>query len=251
MAREVTFVLRRHLPGSKPRSERYQVPVERGMTVLDCLQFIREEIDPTLAYRSSCRMAICGSCAMMIQGRPRLACQTQALELGDRVEVGPLPNYRVVKDLVVDLSGLFEKHRALMPYILRPEEPIGELLQSPEELERYLQFAYCTKCGACLSACPTAATDPSFLGPQALAQAYRWTVDTRDGGGMQRLQRAVAPEGLFRCHFAGACSEACPKGVDPALALQRLKRLALEVRWRLRQLHPPAPLAPELRAHET
>ncbi len=248
IVKEVLFRVHRFSPdGGGARMQEYRVPVRRGMTVLEGLHYIRDNLDATLSYRFSCRMAICGSCGMFINGLPRLACQTQILELeSDLIEVRPLPNYRVIKDLVPDLSPFFEKHRSLMPYIIRQDEPEGELLQSPEELNAYLQFAYCIKCGLCYAACPTVATDEEYFGPQALAQAFRYTTDSRDGGWEVRMKVACSPEGLWHCHFAGACSEACPKGVDPALAIQLLKREAVFVRWGLKRPHPPAPEAPEV-----
>ena len=116
-----------------------------------------------------------------------------------------------------------------MPYVIhRDKEELqkdaGEFAQSPEELEKYLQFAYCIKCGACLAACPTNATDDDFSGPQALAAAYRYVADSRDEGLEQRMASLDGPNGVWRCHYAGACSEACPKGVDPSLGIQLLKR---------------------------
>ncbi|MBC7347374.1 MAG: succinate dehydrogenase iron-sulfur subunit [Clostridia bacterium] len=226
MAEEVSFAVYRYRPGDKPYYAAYSVPVARGMTVLDALTYIKENLDTTLAFRASCRMGICGSCGMMLNGFPHLACHTQVDEVrgkGKKIEVAPLAHFPVVRDLVVDLGPLFAKHRAVRPYILEAGEG-EESRQLPEELERYLQFAYCLKCGSCWAACPTAATDAHFLGPQALAQAYRYLADTRDRGGGTRLALVAQSEGAWRCHFAGNCSKACPKGVDPALGVQLLKR---------------------------
>jgi len=234
----------------RPHYRSYDVPVPRGMTVLDALIWIRDELDGSLAYRASCRMGICGSCGMLIDKRPRLACQTQVLELGgDVVEVEPLPNFPNIKDLVPDLEPLFEKHKAIKPYLIREdrkeqESPIGEYLQSPEELEEYLQLSYCIKCGMCLSACPTVATDPLFLGPQALAGAYRYSADSRDEGFLERLSVIDTNQGPWRCHFAGACTQACPKGVDPALAIQLLKRRMIAYRLGFGRRRKGAPLSP-------
>ncbi|MEW6045856.1 MAG: succinate dehydrogenase iron-sulfur subunit [Bacillota bacterium] len=211
------------------RWQEFSVPTAPGMTVLDALVSIKEHQDGSLAFRSSCRMGVCGSCGMYVNGKPRLACQTQVGELGQVIEVAPLPNHDVIKDLVPDLSRTFEHHRAIKPYIIRDDEaemasPTREFRQTPEEMERYLQFAYCLKCSLCVAACPTAATDPLFLGPQALAQAYRYTADTRDCGWQERFDVIATDHGIFNCHLAGACSEACPKGVDPALGIQLMKR---------------------------
>ncbi|NLG69526.1 MAG: succinate dehydrogenase iron-sulfur subunit [Firmicutes bacterium] len=216
------------------RWQTYQVPYTPGMTVLDALIAVKERQDGSLAFRSSCRMGVCGSCGMLVNGKPRLTCQTQVSELGTHLEVAPLPNHDVIKDLVPDLSGTFERHRKVHPYIIRPaadeaemRAPTREFDQTPEEMERYLQFAYCLKCSLCVAACPTAATDPLFLGPQALAQAYRYIADSRDAGWEVRADAVDGVHGVFSCHLAGACSEACPKGVDPALGIQLLKRSLL------------------------
>lgn len=230
--REITFRVRRFDPDNDaaPFWEEYRLQVKEGMTVLEALHELKAQQAPTLAWRSSCRMGVCGSCGMYINDLPRLACQTQVLHLGtDVVTVAPLPNYPTVRDLVPDLEPLIEKHAAIKPFIIHSnsqemETPSGEFLQTPEEREAFSQFTYCIKCGLCLAACPTVATDPLFLGPQALAQAYRYTVDNRDCGLPERLEAIDAFHGPYQCHLAGACSQACPKGVDPALGIQLLKR---------------------------
>jgi succinate dehydrogenase / fumarate reductase iron-sulfur subunit len=169
---------------------------------------------------------------MMINGKPRLACNTQVSSLGPVVAVSALPNHDTIKDLVPDLASTFRKHARVTPYILRRdrdevERPTREFVQTPDDMLGYVQFSYCLKCSLCLAACPTEASVPSFLGPQALAAAYRYTADTRDAGFAERARIVDALHGAFGCHLAGACSEACPKGVDPALAIQLLKRALL------------------------
>lgn len=230
--REITFRVRRFDPDkdSAPHWSEYKLHVPDGMTVLEALHEIKAQKEPTLAWRSSCRMGVCGSCGMFINDLPMLACQTQVLHLGtDVVTVAPLPNYDNVKDLVPDLEPLIQKHALIKPFIIQAnsneiEEPTGEFLQSPEERDEYSQFTFCIKCGLCLAACPTVATDSLFLGPQALAQAYRYTIDNRDCGLKDRLEAIDAFHGPYQCHMAGACSQACPKGVDPAFGIQLLKR---------------------------
>jgi len=208
----------------------YTVPVSRGMTVLQGLLYIKEKLDQTLSIRFSCRMATCGSCGMMINGLPRLACYTLVDELKSRtIVVEPLRNFPVIKDLVTDFGEFFNKHRLVKPYLIRidaheQERSNTSYTQSEEEVEKFLQFAYCIKCGLCYAACPVVATDKSFLGPQALAQAYRYLADSRDEGGGERLQPLGNGHSLLRCHFAASCSQVCPKGVDPALAIQLLRR---------------------------
>jgi len=230
--REITFRVRRFDPDKEPAPhwDEYKMHVHDGMTILEALHELKATQEPTLAYRSSCRMGVCGSCGMFINDMPQLACQTQVLHLGtDVVSVAPLPNYPNVKDLVPNLEPLIQKHAAIKPFIIHTnsaeiDEPTGEFIQSAEEREAFSQFTYCIKCGICLAACPTVATDPEFLGPQALAQAYRYTADNRDCGLQERIVAIDAFHGPYQCHMAGACSQACPKGVDPAFGIQLLKR---------------------------
>ncbi len=230
--KNVVFEILRYDPekDSAPHMKRYDVPVTKGMTVLDGLLWLKENVDASIAYRSSCRMGVCGSCGMFINGMPRLACNNQIMHLkADVIKIKPLPNNNIIKDLVPDLEPFFDKHRTVKPFLIRDQvaeldNPTGEYFQSPEELVNYIQFAYCIKCGICLSACPTVATDDKFLGPQALAQAWRYSADSRDEGGKERHAIVDVNHGAWNCHFAGACSDACPKGVDPAFAIQLLKQ---------------------------
>ncbi len=203
------------------------------MTVLSALLYAKERIDHSVAIRFSCRMASCGSCGMKINGLPKLACYTQVTEYGDQpITVEPLDNYPLIRDLVTDFDGFFTNHQAIKPFIMRrnpleQESSESEYIQSPRELEDFLQFSYCIKCGLCNAACPTMATDPFFVGPQALGQAYRYVADSRDEGAAERVKVIDGEHGIWRCHFAGSCSFVCPKGVDPALAIQRLRRLTI------------------------
>jgi len=248
---EVTFRIRRFdaSTGAEPRWEDYAVPYASGMTVLEGLKLIKERLSPTLAWRSSCRMGVCGSCAMLVDGRPCLACTTQLSELGGSiVTVAPLPNFDIIRDLVPDLSPMFEAHAAVGPQILRDDaaemdEPTGEFWQSPHQLEAYLQFSYCIKCGCCMAACPTYATDPTYSGPMPLAQAHRYNADSRDGGFSERKAVLAGARGPWRCHFAGECSQVCPKGVDPARAIQLMKRQLVLDYLHLRKQPCPASLA--------
>ena len=191
---------------------------------------MKEKLDPTLSIRFSCRMATCGSCGMMINGLPRLACYTLVSQLKSKtITVQPLNNFPVVKDLVADFTDFFGKHRAMKPYLLRidtyeQEKSNISYRQTDEELLKYIQFAYCIRCGLCYAACPVVATDKRFPGPQALSQLYRYYIDSRDEGGGERLEVVSDSHGVLRCHFAGSCSQVCPKGVDPALAIQLLRR---------------------------
>ncbi|MEJ2110047.1 MAG: succinate dehydrogenase iron-sulfur subunit [Acidobacteriota bacterium] len=228
----VKFEVLRYNPDKdkSPQLKNYSVPVTKGMTVLDGLIWIKEHLDSSLSWRSSCRMGICGSCGMFINGLPRLACNNQIIHLhSDRVVVKPLPNYDIIRDLVPDLERLFSKHRSVKPYLIRKDSqeqdiPTGEYFQSQQELVNYIQFAYCIKCGLCMAACPTVATSDEYVGPQPLAAGWRYLADSRDDGIEQRRDVVYSSHGVYRCHFAGACSQVCPKGVDPALAIQLAKR---------------------------
>ncbi|MDV3293421.1 MAG: succinate dehydrogenase iron-sulfur subunit [Nitrososphaerales archaeon] len=215
---------------AKPRFEEFKVPLREGMTVLDAILHARDYTDHSIGVRFSCRMASCGSCGMKINGLPRLACYTPVEELNSNtVTVQPMDNFPIVKDLATDLSGFFEKHTSLLPHLVRSDAeemdgPTSEYSMSPKELDEITQFTYCIKCGLCTSSCPTAATDSLYPGPQALAQAYRYTMDVRDEGGKERFRLMDTEHGIWRCHYAGSCSAVCPKGVDPALGIQLLKR---------------------------
>lgn len=246
--RDVEVYVERYDPereeGWRRWRQQYTLRVEPGMTVLDGLHALKETQDATLAYRFSCRMAVCGSCGMLINGKPSLACNTQILDVAQRVlTVAPMPNYDIVRDLVPDLSTLFQHHRRIGPYLQRDEEelesPTGEFYQTPEQLVSYLQFSYCIRCGLCVSACPTVATDAEYLGPMVLAQAHRYNADSRDGGFHNRKLVVGAPGGAFSCHYAGECSNVCPKGVDPARAIQLLKRDLVFDYLRLGRRHKP------------
>lgn len=251
----VTFEILRYNPETdrEPVMKTHHVPVKKGMTVLDGLLWLKEHVDSTLAWRSSCRMGVCGSCGMFINGTPRLACNNQIVHLdSDRVVIKPLPNFDIIRDLVPDVEGFFAKHRSVKPYLIRKQveelnNPSGEYFQSQDELVNYIQFAYCIKCGLCLSACPTVATDARYRGPQALAQAWRYTADSRDEGAEERGKEVYSSYGVFRCHFAGECSQVCPKGVDPAFAIQLLKQDIFLKKLRLRKDRLGTTVAPPVK----
>ena len=227
------IVLKVYRGGSNKKSgspySSFLVPIRRWTTVLDALIYAKEHLDSSIAIRYSCRMASCGSCGMKINGIPRLACYTKISELGTHtITCEPLPNFPLIRDLVTDFQKFFNHHRNMQPFIQNPYpdpnmEELSELKQRPEEVDNYLQFSYCIKCGLCYSACPTVATDTKFPGPQALSQAYRYFADNRDDAGKKRLNIIDDKHGIWRCHFAGSCSTVCPKGVDPALGIQLLR----------------------------
>jgi succinate dehydrogenase / fumarate reductase, iron-sulfur subunit len=213
-----------------PHYDTFEIPLQRWTTVLDALIYAKSYLDSSIAIRYSCRMASCGSCGMKINGIPRLACYTNVSELeGSTIICEPLTNFPQIRDLVTDFSQFFSHHKKMQPYIqnenadIKDIRKLSEYNQTPSEVDKYLQFSYCIKCGLCYSACPTVATDTKFPGPQALAQAYRYYVDTRDNTANERLNIIDERHGIWRCHFAGSCSVVCPKGVDPALGIQLLR----------------------------
>lgn len=213
----------------------FNVPYEKWTTVLEVILEVKKHFDHSVAVRYSCRQATCGSCGMIINGKPKLACFTKISELDSNVvTVEPMNNFPVIRDLAVKFEKLFDTHQKIKPYLIRDDTELvsdeKEFLQTPEEVEQYIQFANCIKCGLCNSACPTMATDSSFVGPQALAQAYRYVADSRDKGKDSRLKMIDDSHGIWRCHFAGSCSQVCPKGVDPAMGIQLLRGYMLGFR---------------------
>jgi len=235
MPKEVTIRCSRWTPsiGGKPHVKEYRVPYSQGMTVLDALLYVKENIDPSLSFRYSCRMGICGSCGMLINGRPMLACETQIKELPPGpVETEPLTNYDPVRDLATDFTDFFAHYAFVRPYLIRTdreeqEKPAKQYLQTERDRLKYLQFSYCIMCGLCDAACPPYAMDTRYLGPQALAAAFRWMADSRDEGSKEREPTVDHEHGCWQCHIAQTCSVVCPKGIDPALGIQGLKRLLI------------------------
>jgi succinate dehydrogenase / fumarate reductase iron-sulfur subunit len=244
--KKVNFRVFRYDPakGEGVRYSVYEVPVFKGTTVLDALLYIKEKLDPSLSMRYSCRMAVCGSCGMVINGKEMLACKTQVEKLEkDTIVVRPMNNMPVMRDLVTDFSVFFDKHRSVLPYIVRDDVDLNmnrEYMQKPDEVIDFLMFSNCIKCGLCYSACPTNAMDEAFLGPMAMGQAYRYIADTRDGAHGRRMEVLDSSHGLWNCHFAGSCSDVCPKGVDPAFAIQQLKALAIRKAGTLKKKRPAA-----------
>src|SRR2546425_20436 len=225
MVLKVTRYRPEHQP--KPYFDEYEVPYREDMVVLDALNYIKDEVDGSLAYRWSCRMGVCGSCGMMVNYKPRLTCSTFLREFYPKpIVIEPLESFPVVRDLVIDMTGFMEKLQAVKPWIIREIEASvesGEYLQSPEQVDRFKQFSMCINCLLCYAACPVAAKDPEFLGPAVLALAHRYNQDSRDEGRQERHQAIAVDWGLWDCTFIGECSVVCPKGVDPAAAIQREK----------------------------
>lgn len=227
--KNVTLKVFRYSPeqGGEPTEQVYEVPFRDDWVVLDALNYIKDQIDGTLSYRWSCRMGVCGSCGMMVNGEPKLTCATFLRDyFPDEIRVAPLSNFSVVRDLVVELDDFFGKIQAVKPWIIRKEErPVeeGEYLQTPDQLAEFKQFSMCINCALCYSACPVYGPESDFLGPAALALAYRYNLDSRDEGQEEREDVIASEEGIWNCTFVGECSAVCPKEVDPAVAIQRSK----------------------------
>ncbi len=212
---------------SEPVWQRYTVPYTDDMSVLQALQQIKDDQDGSLSFRWSCRMAICGSCGMMVNGKPHLSCQTFLRDLlPGPVRVEALAHFPIERDLVVSVDGFVKKLESITPYIV-PKEPRtlaeGEYRQTPAQLEQFEQYSGCINCMLCYSACPQFGLDPSFTGPGVLALLHRYNADSRDGGQAQRMEVLGSTEGVWNCTAVGYCSEVCPKGVDPANAVNQNK----------------------------
>jgi len=231
MADSIVLEIARYSPESdhKPHLESYEVPVRQEWVVLDALNHIKDNVDGSLSYRWSCRMGICGSCGMMVNGEPRLTCATflsSYARNGNRIRVEPLRYFPVIRDLVTEIGGFVSKLKKARPWLVHKDQPPlseGEFLQTPEQLERYRQFSMCINCTLCYAACPVVGLDPVFIGPAAIALAQRYNMDSRDQGSPERTAVLAHPDGIWGCTFVGECTRVCPKHVDPAGAIQQYK----------------------------
>ena len=191
------------------------------------MQYIKDYLDGSLSFRWSCRMAICGSCGMMINGEPSLSCETFLRDYYPaRVRVEALAHFPIEKDLVINMEGFIEKLESIQPYIIPKEERTlaqGEYLQTPAQLASYEQFSSCINCMLCYAACPQFGLNAEFIGPGAMALLHRYNIDSRDAGKAERMELVNSEEGVFNCTAVGYCSEVCPKHVDPANAVNQNK----------------------------
>jgi fumarate reductase iron-sulfur subunit len=229
MADRITLQVARYRPETEAVAtiQEYEVPCPKEWVILDGLNYIKDRLDGTLSYRWSCRMGICGSCGMTVNGEPKLTCATFLADYAPGpVRVEPLRNFPVVRDLVVEIGDFMRKLVKVKPWIVRGEEkPLseGEYRQTPDQLEDYKQFSMCINCMLCYAACPIYGLDPKFIGPAAIALAQRYNLDSRDEGADERLEILSEHEGIWGCTFVGECTKVCPKNVDPAGAIQRYK----------------------------
>jgi fumarate reductase iron-sulfur subunit len=232
MGDKITLQVTRYRPEEESSAtvQEYEVPCPKDWVVLDGLNYIKDRVDGSLTYRWSCRMGICGSCGMTVNGEPKLTCETFLSEYGNGpVKVEPLRNFPVIRDLVVEIGDFMRKLVSVKPWIIRNKEKLlsdGEYLQTPDELDEYKQFGMCINCMLCYSACPIYGLEPGFIGPAAIALAQRYNLDSRDEGSAERLEVLSEHDGIWGCTFVGECTEVCPKHVDPAGAIQRYKLTA-------------------------
>jgi succinate dehydrogenase/fumarate reductase iron-sulfur protein len=214
----VEFNISRYDPEKNRKyTSTFKVPIRKGTTMLDSLLYIKDNLDESLTFRQSCRMGICGDCAVNVNGQPMLACYTQVLDLGaDSITVEPLSNAPVIKDLVVDMQPFFQTYKRIKPYLIKPGGGLKkpeEFEQSPADLKKYWDLTLCIKCSICNSACP-AIIDEKFLGPSALTATYRWVTDSRDQGNEERLKPMT--DNVWLCTQCNSCTLFCPKKLSCA-----------------------------------
>lgn len=226
----VRFEIKRFNPevDKAPYFKSYDVEMDETDRVLDGLTEIRWRLDGTLAFRRSCEHGICGSDAMRINGRNRLACKTLVREVGSQVRVEPILGFPVLRDLIIDQDRFFRNYRRLLPYLINDDPPPArERLQSPQQRARFDDTTKCILCAACTTACPSAWADQSFVGPAALVQAHRFIFDSRDQGAKERLARLSGRDGAWGCRTIYNCTQACPRDIQVTRAIAEVKRAAI------------------------
>jgi succinate dehydrogenase / fumarate reductase iron-sulfur subunit len=228
---DYTFKIQRFNPDKdkKPHYEEYTIPLEQTDRVLDGLNEIKWTQDGTLTYRRSCAHGVCGSDAMRINGRNRLACKVLIKEVGsNHITIEPMLGFTVIKDLVVDLEPFFEKYRSIAPYLIN-DSPPGETerLQSPEDRARYDDGTKCILCAACTTSCPPFWANKEFVGPAAIVNAHRFIFDSRDQGAEDRLAILNTKNGVWRCRTVFNCTDACPRDIEITRAIEDVKRTLL------------------------
>jgi succinate dehydrogenase / fumarate reductase, iron-sulfur subunit len=217
--------------GDNPRVDSYDVNMDEcGPMVLDVLIKIKNEMDPTLTFRRSCREGICGSCAMNIDGTNTLACTKSTGDAEEELTIYPLPHMPVVKDLVPDLTHFYAQYASIKPWMqTQSAAPDHERLQSPQERAKLDGLYECILCACCSTSCPSYWWNSDrYLGPAILLQAYRWIIDSRDEYTGERLDDLEDPFRLYRCHTIMNCAKVCPKGLNPAKAIAEIKKLMVE-----------------------
>ena len=212
---------------SNPRKDYFEINIDEcGPMVLDALIYIKSKIDSSLTFRRSCREGVCGSCSMNIDGTNTLACTKHIKDVKGNIKIYPLPHMKVIKDLVPDLSEAYKQYASVEPWLksTKPSKSEREQLQSPEERKKIDGAYECILCFCCSTSCPSYWWNgDQYLGPAALLQAYRWIADSRDESSKSRLESLKDSFKLYRCHTIMNCTKACPKGLNPAQAISRIK----------------------------
>jgi succinate dehydrogenase / fumarate reductase iron-sulfur subunit len=226
---DVTVKILRYNPevADEPRWESYQVTAEPTDRVLDALHKVKWDLDGSLTFRRSCAHGVCGSDAMRINGKNRLACKTLLKDVNPSqpITVEPIKGLPVLKDLVVDMEPFFEAFRSIKPFLIADDRvPTRERLQSAEDRERFDDTTKCIMCAACTTSCPVFWNDESYFGPQAIVMAHRFIFDSRDTGADERLEILNEKEGVWRCRTTFNCTDACPRGIEVTKAIQEVKR---------------------------
>lgn len=222
---EYQLLLQRYAPehDNEPRLQRFTVPGDHTTSVLDALLYVQQKLDVTLGLRWSCRMAICGSCGVMVNGIPKLGCKTFLRDYHSDIIIEPLAHFAVEKDLIVDMTQFLAHLLAIKPYLINDYSGTAVHKQTPAQLAKYQQFSNCINCGLCYSACPQFGLNPEFLGPAAITLAQRYNLDSRDNGKAARMPQLNGKNGAWGCTFVGFCSDVCPKQLDPAAAVNQAK----------------------------
>jgi succinate dehydrogenase / fumarate reductase iron-sulfur subunit len=228
---QVHLKIRRFDPDKDHKAywQEFDVEVDPMDRILDALNAVKWYQDGSLTYRRSCAHGVCGSDAMVINGRNRLACKELVRDYGSRVQIEPMRGFNVIKDLVVDMDSFFAKYRQVKPYLINDDPPPehAERLQSPEERAVYDDTTKCILCAACTTACPPFWTNGDFVGPASIVNAHRFIFDSRDRGTAERLAVLDSREGVWRCRTVFNCVDACPRGIDITKAIGDIKKLIL------------------------
>ena len=224
----ITLEVFRYKPdeNTEPFFQNYEIPLKKEWVILDALNYVKDHLEGTLSYRWSCRMGVCGSCGMMVNGKPVLTCNTFVEKFSPGpIRIEPLENFPVVRDLVIEMSDFLDKLKSVKPWIIRDylDHVEEEYRQTPDQLADYKQYSMCINCMLCYSACPVYGLETEFVGPAAIALAQRYNMDNRDQGNEQRMEVLSDDNGMWHCTFVGDCSAVCPENVDPAGAIQRYK----------------------------
>jgi len=234
MAERITLSIKRfYAPQNKTWWQDYDIDLKSGMTVLEALYFIAENIDGSLSFRYSCRGAVCGSCAMMINGTITLACHTQiASLLPGTVKIEPLPRFKVLKDLIVEMDAFLEKYRSIDPFMLNDFKENAETLQTPSNRKEIVNSVKCILCASCHSACPLTAFDQDYLGPAVLNAVHRFGFDERNEKAEEIIKKINNQNGTFGCKTISRCTDVCPKEIEPSKRITELKHRIKEMSYK-------------------